>query len=398
MGRTRRPIALGVAGLVAIVVLTVATGIVRVGNGAVTSTADVRQAAVDTSLAAAADAIIARDPAAWQTALPAENAATDSSWREVYAGLTRYRWKSLRFTAERIPHGGGTYRVQALGVLAGDSEYLAAERILEFSVSPRGTRLTTDRTPETSARDYLLAFTHPVVMRRDHLVVVGDRAQLRWIRRFAGADEQAHLVVSRLRLDKARLELRTLVAVCASVAQTGLASGNHRRLGAGALAFSINRCVYAPATRIRGQAELVPDIVRHELAHALDPLWHYSEHFPGILSEGLAMRAEGGHRYGMLRTELTRGNHVLPLAKALVLEDIWKRQTELQVDLAYLEGGALILYLEKRWGLGDARRFTWAVAESDLTPAGIEQACVLALGIKWDTLYAGWKRFVRTLP
>ena len=39
-----------------------------------------------------------------------------------------------------------------------------------------------------------------------------------------------------------------------------------------------------------------------------------------------------------------------------------------------------------------------AVAESDLTHAGIGEACTRALGITWDELYRGWEQFVRTLP
>jgi hypothetical protein len=152
--------------------------------------------------------------------------------------------------------------------------------------------------------------------------------------------------------------------------------------------------------RLRGQAQEVPAIVRHELAHALDPVWDNARHYPGVLVEGLAMTAEGGYTYTyqQLRKELAGGNHVLPLKKALALEDIWKGQSDREVDLAYLEGGSLILYLERLRGIQRARKFAWAVAQSDLTPRGVDRASSKTLGLTWHELYTGWKRFVRTLP
>ena len=107
---------------------------------------------------------------------------------------------------------------------------------------------------------------------------------------------------------------------------------------------------------------------------------------------------EGDYDYRPLRAEVARGNRVLPLRKALMHGKIWfNGLSDRQIDLAYLEGGALVKYIWKRWGMKSVWAFAAAVSAGDATPAGIEQATGRTLGITWDQLYAGWKGYVRTL-
>jgi hypothetical protein len=68
-----------------------------------------------------------------------------------------------------------------------------------------------------------------------------------------------------------------------------------------------------------------------------------------------------------------------------------------QLDLAYLEGGALVRHIEKRWGMKRVWAHTDAVSVTDAAPAGIEEATQGTLGITWRQLSAGWKGYVETL-
>ena len=79
---------------------------------------------------------------------------------------------------------------------------------------------------------------------------------------------------------------------------------------------------------------------------------------------------------------------------ALTQEDIWKGRTGREVTLAYQEGGTLVLYVKTRWGLDRLKEFAQAVADSDMTPAGIRRVCIETLGVPWKELRSGWQRFV----
>jgi hypothetical protein len=115
------------------------------------------------------------------------------------------------------------------------------------------------------------------------------------------------------------------------------------------------------------------------------------------LAEGLGVAMEDERDYTLLRAEIICGNRLLPLKKALMHGNLWMGLDHFELGLAYLEGGALVLYLEKRWGMKGAWAFANAVAFSDMTAAGIERATSQSLGISWSELYRGWKGYVRTL-
>jgi hypothetical protein len=67
-----------------------------------------------------------------------------------------------------------------------------------------------------------------------------------------------------------------------------------------------------------------------------------------------------------------------------------------EIELAYEEGGTLVEYIWKRWGLERLRRFADAVTACDMTPAGIRHATRETLRGGWKELESGWKRFIPT--
>ncbi len=134
--------------------------------------------------------------------------------------------------------------------------------------------------------------------------------------------------------------------------------------------------------------------IRHELTHSFASEFGQGEHFVGLLVEGLAVAVEGDDSCGELRADLARDRLTLPLMEALTHQDVWRGRTDREVTLAYQEGGTLVWYVKARWGLGLLEEFAQAVADSDMTPAGIRRACTETLGVPWKELRSGWERFV----
>jgi len=289
--------------------------------------------------------------------------------------------------------------VRFYGRLKGsDTSPLICERILDFVWRQGRLKMVADRTEEWSRETYYLAFSDPVVKVRPHLVVVGERWQKRLMSRIAACDGQARRVATRLRLDAnaPQFQNRTLVYVCADREQAWNASASrpHKGMAAGV----VDQQIYAINSYPGFWKWYTPAAVRHELAHIYAADFGDGKHFVGLLVEGLAVAVEGGYDFSALRAEVASGNRVIPLKKTLMHGNVWHGLSKRQIDLAYLEGGALVRYLWKRWGLKRAWAFADAVAASDMTPADIEEATSQSLGVTWSELYAGWKRFVRTLP
>jgi len=381
------------AALLALLVATAATG-AGCGSKSAAQSADVRAA-----LTAASAALVSHEAVAWFLALPSEGKAAQSASYQTYAGLSRFPWAKVSAKAASVDGVQGRYRVRFYGRLKGsDTSPLVCERILDFAWRQGRLNVVADRTDEWSRDTYYLAFTNPIVTVRPHLVVVGERWQKRLVRRIAACDRQAQRVATRLHLDAnaAQLETKTLVYVCASREQAWKASDSRpdKRM-AGAV---VDKQVYAIGESPAWWKSYSPDFVRHELAHVYADDFGDGKHFVGLLVEGLAVAVEGNYDFSALRAEVASGNRVLPLKKALMHEHLWKGFSGHHISLAYLEGGALVRYLWKRWGLEDAWAFADAVAASDMTPADIEEATSRSLGVTWSELYAGWKRFVRTLP
>jgi hypothetical protein len=380
--------------LAALLALLVASAAICAGCGAKDSA---QQVDVRAALTAASSALVTEDAAAWLLALPTEGKAAQQASNEIYAGLSRFPWAKV--TANAVPVGvPGRYRVRFYGQLVGsDTSPLVCERILDFAWPQGRLRVVADRTEEGLRDTYYLAFSDPVVMVRSHLVVVGERWQKKLISRIAACDGQAQRVATRLQPDPKTpaVEHKTLVYVCTSREQAWSASNSrpHEGMSAGVVGLQI----YIIGVRPTYWKKYAIITVRHELTHVYAAKFGEGRHSVGLLYEGLAVAVDGGHDFTLLRAEIICGNRTLPLLQGLRHQHVWKGLSDLQLDLAYLEGGALVLYLEKRWGMKGVWAFADAVAASDMTPAGIERATSQSLGVTWSELYAGWKRFVRTL-
>ena len=381
-----------VAALLALLVATTAIG---AGCG---SKDAAQKADVGAALKAASAALVSKDAVAWFLALPCEGTTAQYDSYQTYIGLSRYPWAKV--TAKAVPVAGvqGRYRVRFYGRLKGsDKAPLLCERDLDFAWREGRLRLVADRTEQWRRGTYYLAFTRPLVIVRPHIVVVGDRWHEKLMSRIAACDGQALRVATRLHLDPDAPELKskTLVYVCASPEQTTMAA--FARVTKHAVACETDQQVYVNGGCGRYLKKYTPETVRHELTHVYAPAFGEGKHFVGLLVEGLAVAVEDGDDFSALRAEVASGNRVLPLKRGLMHGDVWKGFSARQRHLAYLEGGALVLYLEKRWGMKGAWAFADAVTNSDRTPAGIDQATRESLRISWRELYRGWKGYVRTL-
>jgi hypothetical protein len=130
---------------------------------------------------------------------------------------------------------------------------------------------------------------------------------------------------------------------------------------------------------------LAPAYFLHELTHALGQDIAGKDGNPGgLLSEGLAVYAAGGH-YGpeplkAWAAALPSLHHYIPLA------DLRRDFTGAQHEIAYLEAGSLVQYLIETYGLP---KFKTLYAHPDQIEA--------LYGKTWDALEAEWLAHLKTV-
>lgn len=360
------------------------------------------------ALDAAAEALRARDRAAFAAALPVSGTAARRARDELYRRLAPLPWTSFAFDAQPTPGRPGRYDVRAVGALGGvgPDDRIVAERVLVLRALGARVTLAGDLTPAAVAGQYLMAFGRPVVVRGRGCVVVADRS---WRPRAAALAAAA--TTARGRLDALGVDpgAPVVIYLYSSMDQlrASLAGGpSEKRIKYFSRAPDRlarqpwkTRDVGVLAPSLAGKDDWMPLMLSHELTHAYTMGWFdKTERTPMLLVEGLAVTVEGGRSYQPLRDELAAGNTTLPLWVAFSLGSLWSGKSTADVHLAYLEGGAVIQYVLDRWGRGKIRPFVTAVAETDLTREGIDKAMRRVLGVGWSDFYSGWKAHVLTLP
>jgi len=88
----------------------------------------------------------------------------------------------------------------------------------------------------------------------------------------------------------------------------------------------------------------------------------------------------------------------MPLLATMELHNFWSDHSIDEVHLAYYEAGSVVSYVLSAWGLPALRDFSVAVADSDMTDAGIKAAVEQTLHVSWPEFVSGWEAYVQTLP
>lgn len=355
---------------------------------------------------AAAGALQARDGVAYRAALPTRGAAAGEAMSDFYRSLSPLSWVSFSFVVTQIPGYEGRYLVQASGELkgVGPRDRLAGERVVEAETDAGGVTVVGDQTPPLVRRQYLMAFTDPLEVRRHGLVVIGESRTRAWLQSVADAGAEARRMVHRLRVDAGG---GVLVAVYASGAQMRAAFADgltekrmrffaHVTPRVGAAPWSrYDIAVLGPQLAALGGS--TERLLAHELTHAYTVGWFLeTEHAPTLLLEGLAEAVDGlsDGDYAALREEVSTGNHLWPLTEALATGSLWAGNEYRQIGLAYTIAESLVLYVLHDWGLQKLRPFCRAVADSDLSEEGLDRATREVLGVGWERFQAGWARYV----
>ncbi len=356
----------------------------------------------------AAAALEAGDRKAWRDALSTDGKRAREAARDLYRRLSPLPWSGVAADVLPIEGRPGRFDVHFTGRLgaAGPADRVMADRVLDLRRTGDRTLVVGDVTPEAAERQFFMAFNRPIVVKGEGCLVVADRSWRSRAELLAELSGPAHDRLDVLRLDPGRT---TLILVFGSRGQIDRFRGapfpDERirffsaptpRL-ADAEWWPRDIGVLAPALGDVG--DWAPLMLAHELTHAYTMRWFAdTEHSPTLLLEGLAVAVEGGRTYAALREELAAGNQSLPLTTALATGSLWMGSGIERVRLGYLMGGSLVLYVLDGWGVATLRDFVRAVADSDLTPEGLDAAVRDSLGLSWDQFVAGWTAFVSTLP
>jgi hypothetical protein len=369
----------------------------------------VAASAVDDTRAAfgrAAQALRDRDRDAYYAALPTRGTDARRAVSDLYRRLSPLPWVSFSLIVTPVPGYEGRFLVQASGRLrgVGPSDRLAGERVLEVEAAGGQVRVVGDQTPAPVRRQYLMAFDEPLALRRNGLVVVGDRRARKWLESIAAAGAGARARLERLAIGSDEGVLVTVYRSGSqmSAAFAGGVSDERMRF----FAHSTPRRDAAPWRRydvavlgpeLTGLGPSVERVLAHELTHAYTVDWFLAtDHAPTLLLEGLAEVVDGAGDgdSAALREELRAGNRLWPLSDALATGDLWAGNSYGDIDLAYTMAESLVAYVVSQWGVEALKPFCQAVANSDLSRGGLDRATRATLGVGWSRFYAGWKRSV----
>jgi hypothetical protein len=413
--RTRPLLVLGAAVLAVAVVVLVVVGTVlpltaTEENPAAAQPAHERAATAGEMQAAAAratEALRGRDAAAWAAALPASGRARRSV-DSLYRHLVRLPWTSVRIASEPVDGHPGRFYLGAVGELAGTDppDRIMARRVYDVVSDGGRTDLRADVTPKNIRGQQVMAFEKPVVIRRNGLVVIADKAEQAAAEALARAGARA-----RERLKLLGLTSRRPVVVYYYASRSEMLRSLGDDPGESRVRFFSHPPIHLDHTptwtrdvgvlgpALADDESWTPQMLAHELTHAYTTDWFAdAEHAPTLLAEGLGTAVEGGRSFQPLRDDLAAPASSFPLEKALRAKSLWRGNSTADVRLAYLEGASLVLYVLDEWDLRHLREFVRAVGDSDLNREGLDVATRQSLGVTWDELRTGWESYVQTLP
>jgi len=360
------------------------------------------------ALGRAAEALRAGDRAAYRAALPASGRAARQSLGELFRHLSPLPWTDFTLLGTPVPGAPGRFDVRAVGQLGstGPNDRVGGERILDLQMLGSRVVATGDSTPPAVKHQYLMAFHDPVAVSRNGLLVLADRRAKDRAEALADAGATAR---KRLALVGVEPDASVLVSVYSSLEDLKASLGGGPDEDRIRFFSHAGPRVTPRPWRIRdigvlgpsldGTGAWMPLMLSHEMTHAYTGQWFAkTAHAPTFLLEGLATAVEGGRDWTPLREEVATGNQLWPLLDAVGAGDLWMGNSTEDVRLAYLEAGAVVLYVLDRWGLAKLRPFVTAVADSDLSEEGIDKATRKTLGVSWDDFYEGWKDYVLALP
>ncbi|MGE5228386.1 MAG: hypothetical protein ACM3MJ_01560 [Deltaproteobacteria bacterium] len=411
-GRLRPRFLLAGVGLTMLLIALVATG---VGLSRRAQQAQPRPAApnvttwdVQAALDDATAALLGRDRAAWDAALPASSSGARHGADVLYRRLARLPWTDLRIIAEAVRGRPGRFYVGAVGEVggAGPADRIMARRVFDAGLRDGRLVLLDDVTPRDLRGQDVMAFDRPVAVRRNGLVVIADKGERAAAEALAAAGAPA-----RKRLGFLGISAGEPVVVYYYSSRRQLLRSLGEDPGESRIRFfshapmrlrdvpTWTRDIGVLGPALRGKASWTPRMLAHEMTHAYTSRWFEgARHAPTLLAEGLATAVEGGRSFEPLRDDLASPEPAFPLEKALKAKSLWKGNRIEKVRLAYLEGASLVLYVRDRWGLRGLKEFVAAVSDSDLTSEGLEAAARQSVGLSWNELRSGWEAFVETLP
>ena len=375
-----------------------------VGPAAAVAPAPVIQRWIDAAL----PTVTAHDEAAWRAALDPRGSAAARALHDLYRHLAPIPWKGLHAVVKPSKRVPGAYDVKLEGRPggAGPSQRVVAERLLVVDREGDGLAVTGDRTPARLAHEYFMAFHAPRLLSRDGAVVVCDASWRPLAAELAADMPFARAQVRRvLQVTGDRTTVVFLYSTAAEVAAyLGQARSGARERFFARLATTAPATLWWPTDVGVLASALAPNdpwtrhMLAHEITHTLTWRWFYhTRHQPPLLLEGMATDVEDWSSYAPLRAEVARGRLRLPLLKLFASMDLWSSDRMATVELAYLEGGALVKYLIARWGVATMHRFAVDVADTSLKPAAIGRVVRRDLGVSWPAFYAGWTSYVMTL-